>query len=376
MLRPSLILRFSGTANEPLKASISCLPQVSKTNCSSPRAGKSVRRETRTAQGDEKDDAYPGREDSHGALILSGNTGVERLPQSCRGPRRDAHAGQLAVATPGRCRSHTRVGVGARSTQSGGIQDIKLPLTPITVVVPRFGLTRASGRGGLLQPDVLVVGDPFWPMRAIEPMLLLADIGSGGERFGRGVTHCHSPIRHTAGDGCGYSPRNRTSTPGARRDGLVPRTGSRDVHVAGHKPVRADLALAFQHDALLHAPVAMRWNHAARAHAHEARVRAGTVVAVQLADLHERGRSGSTLLPRAERAGAFGRLLVGLLQNAAAHAFALRGTELCGLHAAGQRFLHALRQIAIVGSGLQSGGRLTWPPALRAAERVNDAGGS
>ncbi len=55
---------------------------------------------------------------------------------------------------------------------------------------------------------------------------------------------------------------------------------------------------------------------------------------------------------RAQCAGAFGRLLVGLLQNAAAHAFALRGTELCGLHAAGQRFLHALRQIAVVGSAV------------------------
>jgi hypothetical protein len=69
----------------------------------------------------------------------------------------------------------TLVGVGgaARSTQSGGTQNIKLPHTQMTVVVPRFVLTRASGRGGLLQPDVLVVGDPFRPMSAIESILRL-----------------------------------------------------------------------------------------------------------------------------------------------------------------------------------------------------------
>ena len=53
---------------------------------------------------------------------------------------------------------------------------------------------------------------------------------------------------------------------------------------------------------------------------------------------------------RAQRASAFGRLLVGLLQNAAAHALALRDTELCGLHAAGERFLHAMRHVAVVGN--------------------------
>ena len=63
------------------------------------------------------------------------------------------------------------VGGGARSTQSGGIQFIKLPHTQMTAVVPRFVLTRSSGRGGLLQPDVLVVGDPFRPMTAIESIL-------------------------------------------------------------------------------------------------------------------------------------------------------------------------------------------------------------
>lgn len=96
--------------------------------------------------------------------------------------------------------------------------------------------------------------------------------------------------------------------------------------------------------------VAMRWKHAARAHAHEARVHAGAVVAVQLEDLHERADLDPRSFARAQRAGAFGRLLVGLLQNAAAHALALRDTELCGLHAAGERFVHALRHVAVVGN--------------------------
>jgi len=65
------------------------------------------------------------------------------------------------------------VGGGARSAQSGGIQFIKLPNTQMTFVVPRFVLTRSSGRGGLLQPDVLVVGDRLRPMTAIESILRL-----------------------------------------------------------------------------------------------------------------------------------------------------------------------------------------------------------
>ena len=65
------------------------------------------------------------------------------------------------------------VGGGARSTQSGGIQFVKLPHTQMTFVVPRFLLTRTSGRGGLLQPDVLIVGDPFQPGTAIESILRL-----------------------------------------------------------------------------------------------------------------------------------------------------------------------------------------------------------
>lgn len=63
------------------------------------------------------------------------------------------------------------VGGGARATQSGGTQNIKLPHTQMTIVVPRFVLTRPSGRAGLLQPDLLVVGDPFRPMSTIESIL-------------------------------------------------------------------------------------------------------------------------------------------------------------------------------------------------------------
>ena len=63
------------------------------------------------------------------------------------------------------------VGGGARSTQSGGIQFVRLPHTKMTFVVPRFLLTRTSGVRDLLQPDALVVGDPFRPMTAIESIL-------------------------------------------------------------------------------------------------------------------------------------------------------------------------------------------------------------
>lgn len=66
-------------------------------------------------------------------------------------------------------------GGGARSTQSGGIQFVKAPNTQMTLVVPRFLLTRPSGRGGLLQPDILVVADPFRPRSAIESILRLHD---------------------------------------------------------------------------------------------------------------------------------------------------------------------------------------------------------
>jgi Peptidase family S41 len=62
-------------------------------------------------------------------------------------------------------------GGGARSTQSGGTQNIKLPNTQMTMVVPRFVLTRSSGGEGLLQPDLMVVDDPFRPMAAVEALM-------------------------------------------------------------------------------------------------------------------------------------------------------------------------------------------------------------
>ena len=63
------------------------------------------------------------------------------------------------------------IGGAARSTQSGGTQNIKLPNTQMTMVVPRFVLDRSSGSKGLLQPDVLVVDDPFRPMAAVETLM-------------------------------------------------------------------------------------------------------------------------------------------------------------------------------------------------------------
>lgn len=63
------------------------------------------------------------------------------------------------------------VGGAARTTQSGGTQNSTLPNTQIGLVVPRFVLTRPSGTAGLLEPDLLVVDDPFRPMTAIEALL-------------------------------------------------------------------------------------------------------------------------------------------------------------------------------------------------------------
>jgi C-terminal processing protease CtpA/Prc len=63
------------------------------------------------------------------------------------------------------------VGGAARSTQSGGIQTVKLPNTQMGLVVPRFVLTRPAGTDGLLEPDVLVVDDPFRPIAAVEALI-------------------------------------------------------------------------------------------------------------------------------------------------------------------------------------------------------------
>ena len=44
------------------------------------------------------------------------------------------------------------IGGGARSTQSGGIQNIKLPNTQMTMVVPRFVLDRTPGARACCSP--------------------------------------------------------------------------------------------------------------------------------------------------------------------------------------------------------------------------------
>jgi hypothetical protein len=66
------------------------------------------------------------------------------------------------------------VGGGARGTQSGGIQNVALPNTKMTIVVPRFVLNRSSGATGLLQPDILIADDPFRPMASVEALMRLA----------------------------------------------------------------------------------------------------------------------------------------------------------------------------------------------------------
>ncbi len=59
----------------------------------------------------------------------------------------------------------TLVGAGgyARARQSGGIQDIRLPHTGLSIIVPRFVLERPSGlrHPELLQPDLVLPDSPF-----------------------------------------------------------------------------------------------------------------------------------------------------------------------------------------------------------------------
>src|SRR5262249_35405681 len=69
----------------------------------------------------------------------------------------------------------TVVGMGgaARTTQSGGTQNLTLSRTQIGLVVPRFLLKRPAGAEGLVQPDVLIPEDPFRAASAIEALLRL-----------------------------------------------------------------------------------------------------------------------------------------------------------------------------------------------------------
>jgi hypothetical protein len=63
------------------------------------------------------------------------------------------------------------VGGAARSTQTGGTQNIELPNTGIGLVAPRLVMKRPSGAEGLLEPDVPVADDPYRPTAAIESLL-------------------------------------------------------------------------------------------------------------------------------------------------------------------------------------------------------------
>lgn len=67
------------------------------------------------------------------------------------------------------------IGGAARGTQSGGTQNINLPHTGIGLVAPRFLLKRPSGATGLLEPDLLVVDDPFRSATAIETLLRMVE---------------------------------------------------------------------------------------------------------------------------------------------------------------------------------------------------------
>lgn len=64
-------------------------------------------------------------------------------------------------------------GGAARTMQSGGTQNVKLPNTQIGLVVPRFLLKRPAGGEGLLEPDVVIAADPFQPRAAVDELVRL-----------------------------------------------------------------------------------------------------------------------------------------------------------------------------------------------------------
>lgn len=64
-------------------------------------------------------------------------------------------------------------GGAARTMQSGGTQNVKLPNTQIGLVVPRFLLKRPAGGEGLVEPDVVIAADPFRPAAAVDALVRL-----------------------------------------------------------------------------------------------------------------------------------------------------------------------------------------------------------
>lgn len=76
------------------------------------------------------------------------------------------------------------VGAGGiqRTRQSGGIQSITLPHTGLTLIAPRFVLTRPSGQREpeLLRPDIVLPDDPFEPMALVRALLARPWGRSGG----------------------------------------------------------------------------------------------------------------------------------------------------------------------------------------------------
>ena len=121
--------------------------------------------------------------------------------------------------------------------------------------------------------------------------------------------------------------RARATSPRPRCERRQPRACAR----------RSEFAL--QHDELLFALMAVRRNDATRAYAHEAHVRARTIVPVQLADFHERADLDPRSLTRTQRASAFGGCSCASSQQSTAHPLALPCAELRRPHRAGECFL-------------------------------------
>src|ERR1044071_9362646 len=114
------------------------------------------------------------------------------------------------------------------------------------------------------------------------------------------------------------------------------------MHIAGDECMRADVALAFEHDELFLARVAVCRHYTAGTHADQARMRAGHFIAAQLANFHERRDLDPRAIVGAQRARVFGRLLARLLDDATSQSLALLETQLRAPHAGCKRVLQGL----------------------------------
>lgn len=106
------------------------------------------------------------------------------MPYIAAAPFRNGSTYLLKIIE-GRQKEGQKVGEVVRGTQETVYQpQLDNPLRfkgkVYVVVVPRFVLTRPSGAGGLLEPDVPVAEDPFRPMTSVETLLRIAPKGGGG----------------------------------------------------------------------------------------------------------------------------------------------------------------------------------------------------